>query len=95
MNKSHYISQIPILRNLVKISKRWRPPGFEGIALYDVIEFFIEKIKQVGLNQRASAISFNFIMAIPPACIFLFSLVPLLPIANQFYHEINSFIKNL
>lgn len=95
MSKSLFINQIPIIRYFVKISKRWRPPGFEGIALYDVIEFFFGKIKQVGLNQRASAISFNFIMAIPPACIFLFSLVPLMPVADQFYHEVNSFIKDL
>jgi len=90
-----FIYKLPIVRSLVRTSKRLKPPGFEGVPLYDVIVFFIRQVKQVGLNQRAAAISFNFIMAIPPACIFLFSLVPLFPIADQFYLEVNSFVKDL
>lgn len=95
MSVGKFIYHLPIVRSLVRMSKRWRPPGFEGIALYDVIVFFIKQVRTVGFNQRAAAISFNFIMAIPPACIFLFSLVPLLPIADQFYKEVNSFIRDL
>lgn len=95
MSVGKFIYHLPIVRSLVRMSKRWRPPGFEGIALYDVIVFFFKQMRTVGFNQRAAAISFNFIMAIPPACIFLFSLVPLLPIADQFYKEVNSFIRDL
>ncbi len=95
MSVGKFIYQLPIVRSLVRMSKRLRPPGFEGIALYDVIVFFFKQMRTVGFNQRAAAISFNFIMAIPPACIFLFSLVPLLPIADQFYKEVNSFIRDL
>lgn len=32
-----------------------------------------------GLTERASAISFNFIMSLPPTCLFLFTLIPNLP----------------
>lgn len=78
---------LSVLRKLIKLSKHIVLPGFEGIPLYDVIVFFIKKVQTVGLNERAAAISFNFIMAIPPACIFLFSLVPLMPWADDFAKE--------
>jgi membrane protein len=78
---------VSVVRKLIHISKHIVLPGFEGIPLYNVVEFFIKKVQTVGLNERAAAISFNFIMAIPPACIFLFSLVPLMPWADHFASE--------
>ena len=95
MTFGEFIYQLPIVRSVIRFSKRFRPPGFEGVTLYEVTSFFIRQIEQGRLNQRAAAISFNFIMALPPACIFLFSLVPLFPIADQFYNEVNSFVRDL
>ncbi|MCZ2222300.1 MAG: YihY/virulence factor BrkB family protein, partial [Chitinophagales bacterium] len=69
-------------------AKQIKLPGFNGLPLYDVILFFITQINKVGLNERAAAISFNFIMAIPAACIFLFTLVPYIPAAKDFHHEL-------
>jgi membrane protein len=86
---------VSVLRRLTNISKHIVLPGFEGIPLYDVVIFFINKVQTVGLNERAAAISFNFIMAIPPACIFLFSLVPLMPWANDFSSEIIRFVNDI
>lgn len=63
-------------------------PGFQGIVLYDVFVFFVQQIKKIGLNERAAAISFNFFMAIPAGMIFLFTLVPYLPVAKQFNREL-------
>ena len=54
-------------------------PGFQGIPLYEVIKFFRKQLRVSGLTERASAISFNFIMSIPPTCLFLFTLIPNLP----------------
>ncbi len=73
------ITETPGISHAIAFSKRTKLPGFEGVPLYDVIRFFFKQTQKVGLNERAAAISFNFIMAIPPACIFLFSLVPLSP----------------
>lgn len=90
-----FIYRLPVIRTIIRFSKRFRPFGFEGISLYEVSRFFVQQIKKGSLNQRAAAISFNFIMALPPACIFLFSLVPLFPIADQFYNEVNSFVREI
>ena len=83
------------MRQLIRRAKRIVLPGFEGVPLYDVIAFFIKKVQTVGLNERAAAISYNFIMAIPPACIFLFSLVPLMPWAHDFSMEIMRVVNDI
>src|SRR5436190_3421640 len=83
------ITRTPIAFILNK-SKHWYLPGFEGVPLYDVIRFFYKQIKTGGLTERAQAIAYNFIMAIPPSFLFLFTLIPHLPfikkkdILNQF-----------
>ncbi len=63
-------------------------PGFNGVPLYDTFVFFLKQVNRVGLNERAAAISFNFLMAIPAACICLFTLVPYLPVSKQFTAEL-------
>lgn len=73
---------------ILRKSKHWYLPGFEGVPLYDVITFFFKQVKTVGLTERASAIAYNFIMAIPPSFLFLFTLIPHLPfISNKSIKE--------
>lgn len=76
-------------------SKQVILPGFQGVPLYDVGLFFWQQINKVGLNERASAISFNFIMAIPAACIALFTLIPYLPISATFTAELLRLTRDL
>lgn len=80
---------------LVRKSKMLYFPGFRGIPLYDVILFFIGQVKTVGMSERAASIAFNFVMAIPPSIIFLFTLIPFLPISNQFQEEMYSLIRDV
>lgn len=83
MNKlERIIISSPPIAFLLKKSKRRSLPGFEGLPLYDVLTFFYKQLKTVGLTERASAISYNFIMAIPPSLLFLFTLIPNLPIVK-------------
>lgn len=84
-----------LLRKIIRRGQKIILPGFEGVPLYDVVSFFIKKVNTVGLNERAAAISFNFFMAIPPACIFLFSLVPLMPWAEDFSREIMRVVNDI
>jgi membrane protein len=71
-----------LFRKLVDISKTLVLPGFEGVPLYDVIKFFLKEMRNQSLGERAAAISFNFLLAIPPFFIFLFTLVPYIPMQN-------------
>jgi membrane protein len=68
---------------ILQKSKHWYFPGFEGVPLYDVIKFFFKQVKTVGLTERASAVAYNFIMAIPPSFLFLFTLIPHLPFISK------------
>jgi membrane protein len=76
------ITKTPVAFVLRK-SKHIYLPGFEGVPLYDVIIFFFKQVKTVGLTERASAIAYNFIMAIPPSFLFLFTLIPHLPFISK------------
>ena len=62
----------PLVKQIIDKSKETSFPGFRGIPLYDVVQFFVSQVKTVGMTERASSIAFNFVMAIPPALIFLF-----------------------
>jgi membrane protein len=57
-------------------------PGFDGIPIADVIGFVIKGFRKGVLVTRASSIAFNLLMALLPATIFLFTLIPFIPIPN-------------
>ena len=74
--------QLPIISGIIAFSKKVRLPGFDGIPLYDVLTFFIIGIQKGSLNIRASSVAFNFILAIFPAIIFLFTMLAYIPYAG-------------
>lgn len=82
---------------ILRKSKHWYLPGFEGVPLFDVIIFFLRQVKTVGLTERASAIAYNFIMAIPPSFLFLFTLIPHLPFISKrsIKRELHSIIQDI
>ena len=55
-------------------------PGFRPLPLYTVAIFFFKEIQQESLVNRASALAYNFLLAFFPAIIFLFTLIPYIPI---------------
>jgi membrane protein len=80
---------------VIRKSKTTIVPGFQGLPLYDVVLFFFKQINKVGLNERAAAISFNLIMALPAAMIFLFSLIPYFPKSFKVDKQILSLFKDI
>ena len=57
-------------------------PGFDGVPISQVITFVIKGFTKGVLVTRASSIAFNLLMALLPASIFLFTLIPFVPIPN-------------
>ncbi len=51
-------------------------PGFDGMPLYDVLMFFFRGLFKGVLTYRASAIAYNFFLALIPLILFLFTLIP-------------------
>jgi membrane protein len=70
-------------------------PGFQQVPLYDVMRFFFQQLKRTALNERAAAISFNFLMAIPASFIFILTLIPYLPVSKQFHNELLKLTSDL
>lgn len=48
-----------------------------------------------GLSERASAISFNLIQALPAASLFLFSILPYMPDGLKFRHQILNVLRDI
>jgi membrane protein len=71
-----------IIQTPLKLSKKIILPGFDGLPIYNVISFFFEGIQKNSLTTRASSLAFRFFLALFPSIIFLFSLIPYIPIAN-------------
>ncbi|MBL7746852.1 MAG: YihY/virulence factor BrkB family protein [Chitinophagaceae bacterium] len=91
----HKIATSAPARIIINKSKETSLPGFRSIPIYDVVKFFIGQVKTIGMTERASAIAYNFFMAIPPAVIFLFTLIPFFPISQQFEEELYGLIRDV
>ncbi len=83
------------VKTLVNWSKKLVLPGFEGLPLYDVLHFFFKQTQQIGLNERAASVAFNFLMAIPPLFIFIFTLLSFIPGSKRLYEEILVLLRNV
>lgn len=71
------------LRDAIRRNLRLlKMPGFQGLPLYDVLVFFFKGLFKGALSIRASAVAFNFFLAIFPFILFLFTLIPYIPIEN-------------
>ena len=77
------ILHIHPLNYLRRKSKTWILPGFQGISVYEVLMHFSKGFSIPNLTERAAAISYNFIMSVPPTCLFLFTLIPNLPFVSK------------
>ena len=74
------LAQIPVVGWLVKLGKKIKVPGLEGMSLYDVLEMYFIGIVEGALTTRAGGIAYSFFMAIFPFLLFVLSLIPFLPI---------------
>jgi membrane protein len=70
-------------------------PGFQGLALFDVVVFFKSQVRKVGLNDRARSIAFSFLLAIPAATIFLCTLIPYLPVSKKITSQLLALTKEI
>lgn len=79
---------------LIDKAKKVSLPFFDGVPLYDVAVFFWKSILTGSITTRASAIAFSFFIAFFPGVLFLFTLIPYIPIEN-FQNELFRLIQDL
>ncbi len=71
-----------LIQKLFEWSNKIKLPGFAGMSLYGVLNFFIKSFKKSNYAIKSSAIAFKFFLAIFPALLFFVSLIPFVPIEN-------------
>ena len=76
----YYILRSKPVQAIIHWLKQIVLPGFEGVSLFDSLNFFSRQIFSNKFYSKASAISFSFIMALPPLMLFLFTLIPYIPL---------------
>jgi membrane protein len=63
-----------------RVSKNLILPGFQGLALYEVVVFFVRGLMRGLIIERAKSLSFSFFIALFPSVLFFFSIIPYIPI---------------
>jgi membrane protein len=71
-------SFLTLLEPLKKITL----PGLGGVSLWEVSWFLYQKMINEAITIRAAAIAYNFFIALFPALIFIFTLIPYIPIPD-------------
>ncbi len=74
--------------------KRNTLPGLSGSSIYAVLMMFLRGIYNGALDTRASSMSFKFFIALFPGIIFLFTLIPFIPI-DGFDQELFNLLKEI
>lgn len=86
-----------IFRWFGQASKKWRLPGFYGLSVYEISGCISDQFKVSDVTEKAAAISYNFLMSIPPACLFIFTLIPGLPFVSrvELKQQLHTFIYEI
>lgn len=71
-----------VLVQLSTYAKHITLPGLEKVPVFDVGVFYQKGLAQGAIGVRAAAVSFNFFLALFPSIIFIFTLIPFVPIPN-------------
>lgn len=75
-------------------AKRTSFYGFEGIPVYDITRFVIKEAQTDDIITRANSMAFSFFLALFPAIIFFFTLLPLFPIPADYMATIHNSVES-
>jgi membrane protein len=76
------LNKIPVVKQLVSLTKAIKLKTLEGLSLYDILEMYVLGIFKGAFSYRASAIAFSFFMALFPFALFILNLIPFIPLEN-------------
>jgi membrane protein len=76
----HFFIYHPLWLRLVEWSKTHTLIGLQGIPLYNLIKFIDKETHDDAITTRANSMAFSLFMAIFPAIIVLFTLLPYTPL---------------
>jgi membrane protein len=89
-----WLLNLSFIRFFIDLAKKIRLPGFQGLNIFEVSGFFFIHLAEREVQSRARSIAFSFFLALFPGIIFLFSLIPYVPI-NGFQDQLLLLIREL
>jgi membrane protein len=88
-------TKFPYFKFWEHMSKTLTLPGFDGVPVYEVGAFFLQEIRKTSLPMRSKSIAFSFFLALFPALIFVFSLIPFLDIEYLSTENVEALLKTI
>lgn len=82
LHKAHETRLLRLAIPFINKAKRISFPGFDKVPVYNVAIFFFKGLRDGNINRRASAVSYSLLLGLFPAIIFLFTLIPHIPITD-------------
>ena len=74
------LEKVPIINILVRLCKKIKLPGLQGMSLYEILELYVIGIVKGAITTRAGGIAYSFFMAIFPFLLFILTLINYIPI---------------
>lgn len=71
---------IPVIRDLARISKKIKLPALGEFTLYHLLDIYVTGIFKGTFSLRASSIAYSFFLALFPFLLFLLNLIPYIPV---------------
>ncbi|MGI4020577.1 MAG: YihY/virulence factor BrkB family protein [Janthinobacterium lividum] len=78
----HFLLRFKFYEYFLNWTKTLILPGFNSLPLYTIAAFFLGEINKESLLNKASALAYNLMLAIFPGIIFLFTVIPYIPIRH-------------
>lgn len=78
--KEGIIGRLPVIKQIIFLLKRIKLPWLHGLSLYELLDLYFAGIIEGAISYRAAAIAWSFFMALFPFMLFIFNLIPYIPI---------------
>ena len=74
------LMKLPVIKQVILLLQKIKLPWLYGLSLYDLLDIYFIGIIEGAISYRAAAIAWSFFMALFPFMLFIFNLIPYIPI---------------
>jgi len=74
------VKNLPVIKQLISLLDKIKLPWLHGLSLYELLDLYFIGIIEGAISYRAAAIAWSFFMALFPFMLFIFNLIPYIPI---------------
>ena len=86
------LMKLPVIKQIIMLLQKIKLPWLYGLSLYDLLDIYIIGIIEGAISYRAAAIAWSFFMALFPFMLFIFNLIPYIPIEG-FQEDFLGFVQ--